>query len=498
MIITLAHRRKIQVYSIMIMICIALLVAMSGFFYLYRVQLQQSRTSLEELVQSQARIYEAIAKYDAVVTGNRESHVSRAATISQIKEAHRRYNGFGDTGELVLAERVEDAIVFLLPTRKMGFEVPPDVSWDSDRAGPMKLALQAGGAGIVQGVDHTGDEVLAAYEHLPFLDMGLVAKMNVSELRRPFVMAALYTSLVAWLAILVGALLNIRLVGPLVSILIETNKKLKDSEQHLQDLAKQLSKYLSPQLYTSIFEGKKIARIESHRKKLTVFFSDMVGFTAKTDSMQPEDLSYVLNGYLNRMAEIILEHGGTLDKFIGDAVLVFYGDPETHGPAEDAQRSIAMALEMRWAIETLKREWSEHGINPDFSVRSGIATGFCTVGNFGSESRMEYTIIGGVVNLASRLESSAKPGEILISQETATLVEDVFQLEPVGEIQVKGLARPVRTFRVLGERDASGSLTEYHHRVPGFDLSLKIEDVPDDQKAALVQKLEEAITRLKP
>jgi class 3 adenylate cyclase len=157
-----------------------------------------------------------------------------------------------------------------------------------------------------------------------------------------------------------------------------------------------------------------------------------------------------------------------------------------------------MALEMRGAIETLKREWSEHGINPDFSVRSGIATGFCTVGNFGSESRMEYTIIGGVVNLASRLESSAKPGEILISQETATLVDDVFQLEPVGEIQVKGLARPVRTFRVLGARDASGSLTEYHHRVPGFDLSLKIEDVPDDQKAALVQKLEEAITRLKP
>jgi class 3 adenylate cyclase len=497
MIITLAHRRKIQVYSIMIMICIALLVAMSGFFYLYRVQVQQSRTSLEELVQSQARIYEAIAKYDAVVTGNRENHVSRAATISQIKEAHRRYNGFGDTGELVLAERVEDAIVFLLPTRKMGFEVPPDVPWDSDRAGPMKLALQDGGSGIVQDLDHTGDEVLAAYEHLPFLDMGLVAKMNVSELRRPFVMAALYTSLVAWLAILVGALLNIRLVGPLVATLIETNQKLKDSEQHLKDLAGQLSKYLSPQLYHSIFEGKKTARIESHRKKLTVFFSDMVGFTAKTDSMQPEDLSYVLNGYLNRMAEIILQHGGTLDKFIGDAVLVFYGDPESHGPAEDAKRSIAMALEMRAAIETLQREWSQHGIDPEFSVRSGVATGFCTVGNFGSENRMEYTIIGGVVNLASRLESLAKPGEILISQETATLVEGAFELEPVGEIQVKGLARPVKTFRVLGGRQGPPGRSRVHHQSAGFDLAMDLEAVPEEEKEAVVRTLQEAITRLK-
>lgn len=495
--VTLAHRRKIQVYSITIMITIALVVAVSGFVYLYKAELKQSRTSLVELVQSQARTYEAVAKYDAITTGNREGHVSRAATISQIKEAHRRYNGFGETGELALAERVDDNIVFLLPARKMAFEVPPDVPWDSELAVPMRLALQPGGSGVLQARDHLGDEVLAAYENLPFLEMGLVAKINISELHQPFLKSALYTSVIAWLAILVGAVLNIRLVGPLVSTLVETNKKLKDSEQHLQDLAKQLSKYLSPQIYKSIFEGTKLARIESQRKKLTVFFSDMVGFTAKTDSMEPEDLSRVLNGYLNRMAEIVLKHGGTLDKFIGDAVMVFYGDPETHGPAEDAERAIRMALEMRHAIESLKGDWAEHGIEPDFSVRSGIATGFCTVGNFGSESRMEYTIVGGCVNLASRLESSAQPGEILISQETATLVEAVFRLEAVGEIQVKGFARPVKTYRVLDLRRAQADQTEYRHRATGVDLNLDPDRVPNDQKEALILKLEGAISRLK-
>ncbi len=495
--ITLAHRRKIQVYSIMIMICIALLVAIFGFMYLYRAELKQLRTSLVELVQSHAHLYEAIAKYDAVVTGNREDHVSRAATMSQIKEAHRRYTGFGETGELVLAERVGDAIVFLLPARKMGFEVPPDVPWDSDLAGPMKLALQ-GGSGVVQTRDYTGDEVLAAYEFLPFLGMGLVAKMNVSELRQPFLRAALYTSIVAWGAILVGAVMNIRLVRPLVTVLVETNQKLKASEQRFQDLASQLSKYLSPQIYNSIFKGRKTARIESHRKKLTVFLSDIVGFTAKTDSMEAEDLSYMLNSYLNRMAEIVLRHGGTLDKFIGDAVLVFYGDPDTHGPVEDAQRSIRMALDMRSAIADLRKDWKAHGIDPDFSARSGVATGFCTVGNFGSEDRMEYTIVGGAVNLASRLESSAAPGEILISQETATLVEDTFRLEAVGEVQVKGFARPVKTFRVLGPIETARQQAEYSLKEPGLELNLDPGKVPADRKEALVRKLEEAISRLKP
>lgn len=282
-----------------------------------------------------------------------------------------------------------------------------------------------------------------------------------------------------------------------LTTLVEINKKLKKSEQHLQDLAKQLYQYLAPQIYTSIFEGRTMARIESHRKKLTVFFSDMVGFTSKTDSMEPEDLSYLLNGYLNRMAAIVLKHGGTLDKFIGDAVLVFYGDPETRGPTEDARRAIAMGLEMRQAIETLKLEWMEHGIEPDFAIRSGIATGFCTVGNFGSETRMEYTIVGGSVNLASRLESSAKPGEILISQETATLVDEVFELEAVGEMQVKGFIRPVKTYRVQGVKQTDGNETRYRHQGPGVDLNLSVEEVPEDQKEALVRKLQEAILKLK-
>ncbi|MCA9427536.1 MAG: hypothetical protein KC994_20820, partial [Candidatus Omnitrophica bacterium] len=230
--ITLAHKKKIQVYSILIMTCIAVAVAICSFVYLYMKELDDTRVTLEELVKSQARIYEAVAKFDAIVSGTQGGQFSRAATMSQIKEAHIHYTGFGETGELVLAERVGDEIVFLLPTRKMDFEVPPSVPWSSDLAGPMKLAL-SGKAGTVTAKDHHGDRVLAAYEYLPFLEMGLVAKKNLSEIREPFVHAALFTSIVAWLAILLGSGLNFRIVGPLIGAVFEANKRLEEDEKRL-------------------------------------------------------------------------------------------------------------------------------------------------------------------------------------------------------------------------------------------------------------------------
>ncbi len=490
------HKKKIQIYSILIMTCIALVVAVSGFVYLYKLEVDKSRIALQQMAESQARIYEAVAKFDAIVSGSPEGKISRAGTMSQIKEAHTRYRGFGKTGELELAERVGDEVVFLLPTRKMDFEMPPPVPWDSDFAGPMKLAL-SGNSGTVKAIDHSGTMVLAAYEYLPFLEMGLVAKMDITELRQPFLRAALYTSIVAWLAIFVGALLNIRIVGPLVNTIFSTNKKLIESEERQRNVANQLSKYLSPQLYESIFAGTKTAQIESHRRKLTVFFSDMVGFTEKTDSMEAEDLSYHLNGYLNRMAEVVLAHGGTLDKFIGDAVLVFFGDPETLGAKEDAERCITMALAMREAIEDLKIEWKQEGIDPDFSVRMGIATGYCTVGNFGSENRMEYTIIGNSVNLASRLESAAQPGEILISYDTGTLVDETFLLEAVEEIHAKGFARGVKAYRVLGYRKTEASEAILQYAEPGFELNLDLNEVPDGEQQELVEKLHKAISLVK-
>ena len=133
-------------------------------------------------------------------------------------------------------------------------------------------------------------------------------------------------------------------------------------------------------------------------------------------------LSILLNSYLNEMSKIALKYGGTIDKFVGDAILIFFGDPETKGDKEDACSCVLMALEMQERMHHLKNLWENQGITNPLEIRIGINTGYCNVGNFGSENRLDYTIIGGEVNLASRLESNAMTGQILISQETLSLI----------------------------------------------------------------------------
>ena len=178
-------------------------------------------------------------------------------------------------------------------------------------------------------------------------------------------------------------------------------------------LSTKLSKYLSPQVYSSIFTGQRSVEIASNRKKLTVFFSDIVDFTATTDDLESEELTALLNRYLTEMSKIALEHGATIDKYIGDAILLFFGDPETKGIKEDAIACVSMAIAMQRRMRELQSEWRDAGLEKPFQLRIGISTGYCTVGNFGSDDRMDYTIIGNEVNLASRLQSHAEPGGIL-------------------------------------------------------------------------------------
>ena len=149
--------------------------------------------------------------------------------------------------------------------------------------------------------------------------------------------------------------------------------------------------------------------IATERKKLTIFFSDIVNFTATTERLQPEELTRLLNEYLSEMSAIAARHGGTVDKFIGDAMLVFFGDPETKGVAEDAKAGVAMALEMQQRLAELDEAWRRRGIEQPFRARMGINSGYCNVGNFGSGDRMDYTIIGAEANLAARLQSIADP-----------------------------------------------------------------------------------------
>jgi class 3 adenylate cyclase len=211
-----------------------------------------------------------------------------------------------------------------------------------------------------------------------------------------------------------------------------------------------LSKYLSPQVYSSIFTGEQSVEIASKRKKLTVFFSDIASFTETTDNMESEELTNLLNRYLTEMSTIALEYGATIDKYVGDAILAFFGDPETKGVKEDAQACVLMAIAMQRRMRTLEQEWRDVGLERPFRIRVGINTGFCTVGNFGSKDRMDYTIIGNEVNLASRLESSSELGGMLMSYETYSLVKDIVAAEEQEPITVKGFAKPVRNYKVVG------------------------------------------------
>ena len=221
----------------------------------------------------------------------------------------------------------------------------------------------------------------------------------------------------------------------------------------LKALSTKLAKYLAPQVYNSIFTGRQNVEIASTRKKLTIFFSDIADFTETTDSLEPEELTNVLNHYLTEMSKVALEYGATIDKYVGDGITAFFGDPESRGVKVDARACVNMAIAMQQRMQELQSEWLDRGLEKPFQIRIGINTGFCTVGNFGSEDRMDYTLNGSEVNLAARLESHAEVGGILLGHETYSLVKDTVLAEERVALTVKGFAKPVRSYAVVGLYD---------------------------------------------
>ena len=282
------------------------------------------------------------------------------------------------------------------------------------------------------------------------------------------------------------------------SLLRETaaaHKELAAKSSMLEQLSNQLSKYLSPQVYKSIFSGKQEVKITSRRKKLTVFFSDIVGFTETTDNLESEELSNLLNHYLTKMSKIALEHGATIDKYVGDAILIFFGDPESQGVKEDAKACVQMAIAMQRRMRELQIEWQDRGLEKPFQVRMGINTGFCTVGNFGSEDRMDYTIIGNEVNLAARLESHAEVGGILLAHETYSLVKDTILAEEQDVISVKGFSKPFQNYKVIGiYDDLAGTGRVIRKEVDGLRLLV---DLGEQDKTRMIQAIEEVLLQLK-
>lgn len=224
--------------------------------------------------------------------------------------------------------------------------------------------------------------------------------------------------------------------------------EIEDKNQALLTLSNKLSKYLSPQVYSSIFEGRQDVKLSSQRKKLTIMFVDIVNFTETTDRMAPEDLTNVLNQFFSEMTAIALEDGATIDKYIGDEVMLFYGDPESRGIKEDALAGISTAIRMQQRLTELQEQWYEIGLSTPLQCRISIHTGYCTVGNFGSEHRMDYTIMGGAVNLASRMQHHANAEEILISNDTYNLVKNQVTCNPKGSFDIRGMAYPIDIYQI--------------------------------------------------
>lgn len=217
----------------------------------------------------------------------------------------------------------------------------------------------------------------------------------------------------------------------------------------LRQLSEKLSLYLAPQVYDAIFSGERDVTIQAMRRKLTIFFADVVGFSEIAEVLEPEDLSRLLNEYLTEVTAIAERHGATVNKYIGDAVVAFFGDPQTAGEREDALRCVGMAIDIQRGLSELRRTWEQRGIEHPFHCRIGINTGYCTVGNFGSARRMDYTAIGREMNLAARIQSMAETDGILMSHATRALVQDSFQVEEREPARLKGFQRPVRLYRVV-------------------------------------------------
>jgi class 3 adenylate cyclase/PAS domain-containing protein len=282
-----------------------------------------------------------------------------------------------------------------------------------------------------------------------------------------------------------------------ITELKQREANLAEKSTALEVLSGKLAKYLAPQVYNSIFTGRQDVRIASQRKKLTVCFSDIVDFTETADKMQSEDLTQLLNHYLTEMSRIAAEYGATIDKYVGDAIVMFFGDPETRGVKEDALACVKMALAMQRRIDVLGDVWRDAGVEAPLRCRIGIHTGYCTVGNFGSEDRMDYTIIGSGVNLASRLEHEAPPGSVLISYETFAHVRDEIHCDEHEHVRIKGIAYPVATYRAIDLKSNMGAtssaiISELPH--------LRLEADPDlmsaDERNQALSVLREAVDRL--
>ena len=236
--------------------------------------------------------------------------------------------------------------------------------------------------------------------------------------------------------------------------LAQWNRSLEDRVQEqlgqLERLGR-LKSFFSPQLAEAIVAGGE-AMLRTHRREICVVFIDLRGFTAFTDSAEPEEVMELLHAYHARMGRIVLDHGGTLERFAGDSVMVFFNDPlPIDRPAEQAVR---MALAMQQAFPALAGVWRKRG--HELGLGCGVAQGYATLGQIGFEGRWDYAAIGNVTNLAARLCAEAQAGQVLVCRKTFASVEAIVEVQALGPLTLKGFAQPVPAFAVERIAAAAG------------------------------------------
>lgn len=284
-------------------------------------------------------------------------------------------------------------------------------------------------------------------------------------------------------------------IWSMVIALRQKNETLKQQQARIDTLvnvANKLTRFLPPQIWQPIVKYNTKVDVVNQRRKLTILFSDIVGFTDLSDNISPDHLANILNTYLDRMTQVTQKYGATLDKFLGDGLLCYCGD--TGGNDRDNAIACAnMAIEMRREMEVLRHQWRLLGFEGLY-VRIGINTGYCYVGNFGSRNRMTYTVIGREANYASRLESAAQKNQILISESTYHLISHAHNCQAVGQFKFKGFQATNNVWELLEPNSDTMPRNDWvNYTLPGFNLHLNFQDIRNYDKNDIIKQLQSAL-----
>jgi class 3 adenylate cyclase len=233
------------------------------------------------------------------------------------------------------------------------------------------------------------------------------------------------------------------------------DKRLQEAHQQLARSNQLIRRYVPSQLAEKIIAGEHSDTSHPQRVKLTIFFSDVEGFTDASDRMDPEELASILNEYLSEMTVIAERYGATINQLVGDGIMIFFGAPQATNDRDHALRAVHMASDMQRRMLELKAGWMARGIEKPLQARIGIHTGYASVGDYGSQGRKTYSAIGVQTNLAARIQSLCAPGKVLISHSTWALVHEDVACIDKGEFQLKGVHYPVRVYEVADGEGAA-------------------------------------------